>query len=109
MTEDKFKEIVEEQVDKIEDTLVVKAKEYRRNNNPFHNFDIGTQINNQSREEVIWGFALKHFISIQDIRNDVKEGKLPSKEILDEKYTDLINYLIIEKASILDKIENKKK
>lgn len=105
-----FDQIVEDTVNQCVETLVVKAKEYRRNDNPFHNFDIGVQqsTSNESREEVIWGMARKHWISIQDIRNDVKGGKLPPVEILDEKYGDMINYLILEKASIMDKINKLK-
>ena len=78
------------------------TNEYQRNNNPFHNFDKGVKITNKSREDVIWGFALKHFISIQDIKDDLKNGIIPSEELLDEKYGDLINYLLFEKASILE-------
>jgi hypothetical protein len=102
--EQQFDDSIKETIDSCIKTLIIKGKEYRRNNNPFHNFEVGSRITNQSREDIIWSFAIKHFISIQDIKNDLKNGIIPSKEILDEKYGDLINYLLIEKASILDKI-----
>ena len=38
------------------------------------------------------------------MRNDLTKGKLPSKALVNEKFGDAINYLILEKASILDKI-----
>lgn len=106
MTVEKFDEEVDKVCTSIKDVLSIKAKEYRRNNNPLHNFDVGTQqsTSGETREEVIWGMARKHFISVQDIKNDVKLGKIPNREVLDEKYGDLINYLILEKTSILDKI-----
>ncbi len=106
MTVEKFDEEVDKVCTSIKDVLSIKAKEYRRNDNPLHNFDVGTQqsTSGETREDVIWGMARKHFISVQDIKNDVKLGKIPNREILDEKYGDLINYLILEKASILDKI-----
>jgi len=106
MNQENFNTIINEQLENCSNTLTVKAVEYCRNNNPFHNFDIGVKqsTSNETREDVIWGMARKHWISIQDIRNDVKQGKLPTKEILDEKYGDFINYLLIEKASIIDKI-----
>lgn len=107
MTEKRFDHEVDNICNSIKEVLSIKAKEYRRNNNPLHNFDVGVYMSSykQSREEIIYGMALKHIISIADIRDDVKKGKLPSKELLDEKYGDAINYLILEKASIIDKIE----
>lgn len=107
MTGNEFEAIVESTVHGCVNTLVIKGREYRRNDNPLHNFDVGTQqsTTNETREEVIWGMARKHWISIQDIRNDIKQGQLPSIELLDEKFGDMINYLIIEKASIMDRIK----
>lgn len=99
-----FDEVVESTLTNCKETLIVKGKEYRRNGDPFHNFDRGSDVTGQTREDVIWGMALKHFISIQDMKNDLKFQKLPTKEVLDEKYGDLINYLLIEKASIQERI-----
>lgn len=104
MTEEQFDKIIEETLKDIRETLLVKGKEYRRNNDPFHNFNKGVEITGKTREEVIWGFALKHFISIQDIKVDVKNGFVPNLELLNEKYNDLIIYLLIEKASIRERI-----
>jgi hypothetical protein len=106
MTTEQFDKEVDFICDSIRETLKIKAKEYRRKDNPLHNFDVGTSMSTtrESREDVIWGMARKHFISIQDIKSDVKEGKIPNKEVLDEKYGDMINYLILEKASIIDRM-----
>lgn len=103
--EQQFEDVVTDTLKQCQDTMLIKGREYRRNNNPFHNFDKGVEISGKSREEVIWGFALKHFISIQDIRSDLRDGKLPSEELLNEKYGDMINYLLIEKASIVARIK----
>ena len=107
MTGKKFDEVVKQVTTSIEEVLTIKAKEYRRNDNAMHNFDIGVARSNgkKTREEVIYGMAEKHNISICDIREDIKNGKLPSLETIDEKFIDAINYLILEKASIIDKIE----
>ena len=107
MTETRFDEVVDEVCKQITYTLKIKAKEYRRNNNPFHNFDMGVQRSGLIREKVLDGMLLKHEISIADMTNDLANGKLPTKELLDEKFGDNIIYLIIKKASIIDKIENK--
>ena len=105
MTEERFDEVVEEVCEQIKQTLLFKAKEYRRQNNPFHNFDVGSQRSGLIREKVLDGFLLKHEISIADMTNDLVDGELPTKELLDEKFGDNIIYLIIKKASIIDKIE----
>lgn len=106
MTEETFEKIVDDTLNKIRETLVIKGKEYRRNNNPFHNFDIGAQRSGLIREKVLDGFLLKHEISIADITNDLEKNILPSKAIVDEKFGDNIIYLILKKASILDRIDN---
>ena len=105
MTEQRFDKVVEEVCEQVKQTLLIKAKEYRRQNNPFHNFDVGSQRSGLIREKVLDGFLLKHEISIADMTNDLVDGKLPTKELLDEKFGDNIIYLIIKKASIIDKIE----
>ena len=48
---------------------------------------------------------LKHEISIADITNDLAEGILPKIETIEEKFGDNLIYLILKKASIIDKIE----
>jgi len=108
MTEKNFNWVIDKTLESIRNTLLVKGKEYRRNNNPFHNFEEGSKITGKLREDVLWGFAMKHYISIQDIKADLNLGKLPSKAQVEEKYNDLIIYLMIEKASLIDRINEDK-
>ena len=103
-----FDKVVEDTLENIRQLLVVKGKEYRRNNNPFHNFDTGAAKEGKIREEVLHGFRLKHEISVSDMRHDLAEGKLPTKAKVEEKYDDIILYYLIEKASMLDRIDNQK-
>lgn len=107
MKEERFDEVVDIFLNNIRETLIVKGKEYRRNNNPFHNFDIGSQRSGLIREKVLDGFLLKHEISIADITNDLEKGILPKISTLDEKFGDNVIYLILKMASIVDKIESK--
>lgn len=108
MKEQEFQEILHQRLKKIEQTLASKAEEYAADGDKLHNFNVGARITGQIRERVLWGFALKHYISFMDILDDIELGKLPTKERVDEKLGDLINYLVLVEASIKDKINNER-
>ena len=105
MKDKEFEEILKGRLDKIEKTLLIKAKEYVRNGDRLHNFNVGAAITGTSRERVLDGFLTKHYISYRDILNDIDEGKLPTEEYVDEKIGDIINYFILLEASIKNKIK----
>ncbi len=105
MTEDRFDQVVDIFLNSVRDTLLLKGREYRRNNNVFHNFDEGSKRSGLIREKVLDGFLLKHEISISDITNDLEKGILPKISTINEKFGDNVIYLIIKLASIIDRIE----
>lgn len=99
MKNEEFEKLLENRLESIRYVLGVKAKEYVREGNRLHNFDRGSKISGKTREEVLWnGFALKHLVSVFDLIDDVTKGNIPSKELVDEKIGDLINYLILLEA-----------
>ncbi len=104
MTEKEFEDIVSTTLNSINETLTVKGREYRRDNNPFHNFDVGARKKGIIREKVLDGFMLKHEISVEDMVNDIEKGILPKIETVEEKFGDILIYLLIKKASIIDRI-----
>jgi hypothetical protein len=106
MTEEEFNALVDRRLDLIREVLITKGKEYRRNNDPLHNFNVASRINNTTREKALWGFALKHYVSFLDMLDDIEKNKLPKKEYVEEKIGDLINYLILCEASIKDRMIN---
>lgn len=108
MTETQFDALVLNRCIKTKETLVEKGKEYRRNNDPLHNFRVAAKVQNTTEEKALWGFAVKHYVSFLDIINDIEQGRLPKEEVVDEKIGDLINYLILCEASIKEKINNNK-
>lgn len=97
-----FEEAIENTLNQIRELLIVKGKEYRRNNNPFHNFERGSTMINKTREDILQGFLLKHLISVEDMRKDIKIGSFPTKEKIHEKYNDIVVYFLIEKAMMLE-------
>lgn len=106
-TEKKFENEISSTLDRLKTLLIEKGEEYRRNNDPFHNFKIGAEITGKLPEEVLQGFLLKHLISVDDIRNDLKLGILPTKEKVNEKYDDILVCFLIEKTMILKRIDDK--
>lgn len=104
MTESYFDKIVEARLEKIKSSLVIKGKEYRRDNNPMHNFEVAARVSDTTREKALWAFATKHYVSFLDMLNNMEKGIMPLESTVDEKIGDLINYLILAEASIKDKI-----
>ena len=102
--EKQFEEVIESTLKQIRELLITKGKEYRRNNDPYHNFNVGAKKTDKTPEEVLQGFLLKHLISVDDIRNDLKEGIMPKSDKVHEKYNDILVYFLIEKAMLLDRI-----
>jgi hypothetical protein len=100
--EKNFEAVIDKTLSDIRELLLKKGKEYRRNNNPFHNFERGAQISGNTREEVLQGFLLKHLISVEDMRNDLKAGKMPDIYQVNEKYNDILVYFLIEKAMMIE-------
>lgn len=92
----------------ISNKLGVKAREYRRNDNAFHNFETGELMSGQTKFRVLHGFLLKHLISYDDMLTDIDNNKYPTKEVVDEKLGDIINYFIIQKIMLENFIKRKK-
>jgi hypothetical protein len=102
---DYFEKVVTDTLSELKELLIVKGKEYRRNDNVYHNFDQGAKIKGITPEKVLDGFLLKHEISIADMTNDLDKGIMPSKEKVEEKFNDNIIYLLIKKAMILNRLK----
>lgn len=107
MTEKEFQEVLQQRLKKIEQTLGQKAKEYATDMDKLHNFNVGARLTGQTRERVLWGFALKHYISFLDILDNLDNGKLPTEAMVDEKIGDLCCYLVLVEASLKDRLNGK--
>lgn len=104
MNNTNFEIAVEKILSRVRENLLSKAKEYATDADRLHNFNLGVQMTGNTREDVIWGIALKHLISVTDIRTDIAKGKLPEQHFLDEKLGDWITYMTLLYASIQDKL-----
>lgn len=98
-------QLLKERLSRIEQVLNIKAREYVRDGDKMHNFNVGAKRKGVIRERIIEAFSLKHEISIEDMLCDMEKGILPKEEVVIEKFGDAINYLILKEMSILHKIK----
>lgn len=98
MSQEEFDKIIENRLCKTKELLLIKSKEYIRNNDPLHNFNVGNRITGKSQLEILDGFMLKHYISYRDLLDDVSKGKEIKIEQIREKIGDLIVYLCIQET-----------
>lgn len=87
-----FDQVLKERLRKIEKILGEKAKEYAKNNDRYHNFNVAARIRNTSPEEALSGMMMKHIVCVMDLIEDPKSATF---ELIDEKIGDNINYLIL--------------
>ena len=78
--------------------LLIKGDEYRRNNDPYHNFNEGAKLMGVRAMTVLNFFRLKHVISIADLQKDFEDKKHVSVDHINEKYDDILVYTLIELA-----------
>ena len=92
MTNERFNEIVEEQTEHIKSLLIKKGNEYSLEADRLSNFKHGAEITGWPCEKVLLGYQLKHITSYIDMINS---GKKFSRELWQEKLTDMTNYNIL--------------
>ena len=80
--------------------LIIKGREYRRNNDPYHNFKEGAKLQNVRPMTVLNGFRLKHEISVNDIFTDYRNKRPVSLAQVNEKFNDILVYTLIELAYV---------
>ena len=87
-----------ETIERLKTLILIKGKEYRRNNDPYHNFNEGAKLLSVRPMTVLNFFRLKHVISIADLQKDFEQGKEVSDAQINEKYDDILVYTLIELA-----------
>lgn len=99
LSQDEFNIILKDWLERIEKVLGHKAGEYAQGGDRLFNFRLAAKINNQTMPQALWGMATKHLVSVMDL----VEGRLkPTPEIINEKCTDLVNYIILLSAVLLE-------
>lgn len=101
----KFNRVLEVRIGKTRAVLDSKNKEYASDTDKLHNFKRAGNMLQCSPEKALVGMMVKHTISILDIVDKINDKKeYPTKEMIEEKIGDNINYLILLEALIKEKL-----
>lgn len=96
-----FDNLVKRRIDKIQTILCSKAKEYATDRDRFHNFKMAARMNGTTPEEALKGMMLKHEVAVLDM---IKDTDKATKEMIDEKLGDNINYLILLEGLLKERL-----
>lgn len=92
----KFNEIMNAQIDRCEDILIVKAREYAPVDR-LHNFRAAAMLQGTTTTKALAGMMSKHTVSIYDM---IETEQPYPEEVWNEKITDHMNYLILLRALV---------
>lgn len=118
MNLDDFNKLLERRIKLTKDVLMSKSAEYSTKEDKLHNFKRAAQVADCSPEQALFGMYLKHLVSVLDIIeavdimhkeisgksltpeevNKVNKVKTFTKELIEEKIGDSINYHILLEA-----------
>lgn len=82
--------------------LGVKANEYAVSEDRLHNFKRAAALAGSTPEMALRGMLAKHIISVWDFVDRTEAGEQVPYEKWDEKIIDVINYMILLRAVVLD-------
>lgn len=99
MNHQNFNNLLEDVQADMTSVLLSKNEEYASGGDKLDNFKKGGRAMGVTAQECLWGYAMKHFISIQDIVYG--EGSY-TPEKMREKCGDLRNYTILLEALLLE-------
>jgi len=91
--------------------LQAKGDEYSYNLGAFENFEEGVSIGlANTREAIAWGYVTKHIQSVRALIREVDSGKEDhlTDKLIDEKFGDVINYMILIEAMLKEKVQTNK-
>lgn len=100
MTLEEFNQLHNERVEKSRKVLIQKNREYGTELDVLESFKEQSELSIHNTSPAIgWELLVKHLYSVRRIIREYEEsGTHPTKEMIDEKFGDAINYLILIEA-----------
>ena len=100
MNLEELNKLLTERYYKSKEVLISKNKEYGQVDDVLESFNEQAQISMHNEPTSIgWELLVKHLYSVRRmIREYENEGRIPDQDMIDEKFGDAINYLILIEA-----------
>jgi hypothetical protein len=99
MRHEEFQEVLGRRLKLTAEVLGAKSKEYASDADRLHNFKAAARLCGVSPETALMGMLVKHWVSIRDMVDRFERtGLVPSRELVDEKVGDAVNYLVLLEA-----------
>ena len=111
MDNNEFMDFVRKRFERSIDMLREKNHDYGTFFDRFHTFNDGVKFgleDNDTRESILWGIAIKHLSSVKKMVRGAKNGNYPTEYHIEEKIGDLINYFILLEAMLTERAQNRK-
>jgi len=102
MTPKDFSELLQRRINLTRSTLDKKSQEYAIDSDKLHNFKFTGIVKNVHPAVAADWYMTKHIISYFDMLRDIQNGKKFTREYLDEKFGDIINYMILQEAIFVE-------
>jgi hypothetical protein len=102
MNTHEFNNILEARLEKIRSVMGQKAEEYSTDLDKLHNFKCAARINGTHPVREAHGFLTKHLVSYMDMIKKVEQGVIIPQSTIEEKFTDILNYFILQEAIITE-------
>lgn len=103
MTVTLFEKVVNEQINRCEDLLVNKGREYAPGEDRLAAFKKAAALQDCTQLEAALGMLAKHLVSVTDM---IQSREHYTTSRWDEKITDTINYLLIIRAIVEEEHEH---
>lgn len=100
MKSNQFNEIVIEQLDRVQATLINKGLEYATDTDRLHNFKSAAALQGVTPRDALGGMMVKHTVSVYDMIGGASGAF--TKAQWDEKITDHITYLVCLQAVLAE-------
>lgn len=101
-----FDNVMENRIFQIRKVLGLKAAEYARGDR-LSNFKQAAKLLKCTPEKALMGFVSKHIVATMDFIDDIDKEVLQSQDRWDEKIGDIINYMILLEALVIERVLEK--
>lgn len=107
MDAERFNRLVNERLLAVVNTVSGKRAEYAVGHDVLVNFKEGVRLSGetggpvQAPEQVLWGYLLKHLVSVRDL---VEGRKQPTRPVLAEKLGDVIVYTLLLEGLLTERM-----